>query len=54
MLVVDSQIHIWADSVPTNAIHRQIPTYSVDDVLIAMQNPRGAGGGGLAGLLVLG
>ena len=33
MLVVDSQIHLWANSVPTNAIHRQIPTYSVDDVL---------------------
>ena len=36
MLVVDSQIHIWANSVPTNPTHRQIPTYSVDDVLKEM------------------
>ncbi len=36
MLVVDSQIHIWANSVPANPIHRQIPTYSVDDALKEM------------------
>jgi len=33
MLIVDSQIHIWENGLPTNPAHRQIPVYSKDDAL---------------------
>jgi predicted TIM-barrel fold metal-dependent hydrolase len=33
MLIVDSQIHIWENGLPTNPAHRQIPVYSQDDAL---------------------
>ena len=36
MLIVDSQVHIWSNAVPTNAAHRQIPTFSADDLLKEM------------------
>ncbi|MBM3222417.1 MAG: amidohydrolase [Candidatus Tectomicrobia bacterium] len=39
MLIVDSQIHLWA-SATMPAHHRQIPTYTVDD---ALQEMAGAG-----------
>ena len=33
MLVVDSQIHIWSKNLPTNPAHRQITSYTAEDVL---------------------
>ena len=36
MLIVDAQVHIWANSTPTNPAHRQISTYSADDLLKEM------------------
>lgn len=36
MLIVDSQIHIWAKGIPTNPAHRQISVYSKDDALREM------------------
>ena len=36
MLIVDAQVHIWADSIPTNPAHRQIPNYSATDLLREM------------------
>jgi predicted TIM-barrel fold metal-dependent hydrolase len=36
MLIVDSQIHIWKNSLPTNPAHRQIAVYSQDDALREM------------------
>ena len=33
MLIVDSQIHIWQNGLPTNPAHRQIVIYSQDDAL---------------------
>jgi len=36
MLVIDSQIHIWQNSLPPNPYHRQISSYSYDDALREM------------------
>ena len=36
MLVVDSQVHIWQNSVPAGPTHRQIPSYTAEDVLHEM------------------
>ena len=36
MLIVDSQIHIWKNHLPTNAAHRQVLNYTQDDVLREM------------------
>jgi predicted TIM-barrel fold metal-dependent hydrolase len=36
MLIVDAQVHIWANHKPTNANHRQVETYSKDDLLEEM------------------
>lgn len=36
MLIVDSQIHIWNNGIPTNPSHRQISRYSQDDALREM------------------
>ena len=36
MLVVDAQVHIWNGATPTNATHRQVPSYTADDVLREM------------------
>ena len=36
MLIVDAQVHIWANHKPTNANHRQVETYSADDLLREM------------------
>ena len=36
MLIVDSQVHIWQNNVPGVAIHRQIPSYTTEDLLKEM------------------
>ena len=36
MLIVDAQVHIWANNKPTNPGHRQIDTFSKDDLLKEM------------------
>ena len=36
MLIVDAQVHIWANHKPTNANHRQVETYSADDLMAEM------------------
>ena len=36
MLIVDSQVHIWESGLPTNRAHRQITSYSKDDLLKEM------------------
>jgi predicted TIM-barrel fold metal-dependent hydrolase len=36
MTIVDAQVHIWANHVPTNPNHRQVPTFSAEDLLKEM------------------
>ena len=36
MLIVDAQVHIWATGIPTNPAHRQISSFSADDLLKEM------------------
>ena len=36
MLIVDAQVHIWGKNLPTNPAHRQITTFSKDDLLKEM------------------
>ena len=36
MQIVDAQIHLWNEGKPTNANHRQIERYTVDDALAEM------------------
>ena len=36
MLIVDSQIHIWGKNLPANPAHRQITSYTAEDVLREM------------------
>ena len=36
MLIVDAQVHIWSGHKPTNATHRQVETFSKDDLLREM------------------
>jgi predicted TIM-barrel fold metal-dependent hydrolase len=36
MLIVDAQVHIWANNKPTNPNHRQVATFSKDDLLKEM------------------
>ena len=36
MLIVDSQVHIWSQGLPGNRAHRQIESYSMDDLLKEM------------------
>jgi predicted TIM-barrel fold metal-dependent hydrolase len=36
MRIVDAQVHIWANHVPANPNHRQVATYSADDLLAEM------------------
>ena len=38
MLIVDAQVHIWSNAIPTNAAHRQIPTYTTVDLLRDMDD----------------
>jgi predicted TIM-barrel fold metal-dependent hydrolase len=36
MLIVDAQIHLWANNLPTNAAHRQVPHFSAEECLAEM------------------
>ncbi len=36
MLIVDAQVHLWADNLPANPRHRQIPNFLTDDLLKEM------------------
>ena len=36
MLIVDAQVHIWRTGPPTNPAHRQITSFSADDLLKEM------------------
>ena len=36
MLVVDAQIHLWSQNLPTNAAHRQVPSWSAEECLEEM------------------
>ena len=36
MLIVDAQVHIWGTGLPTNPAHRQITSFSADDLLKEM------------------
>ena len=36
MLIVDAQVHLWADNLPANPSHRQIPNFLTDDLLKEM------------------
>ena len=36
MLIVDAQVHLWANNVPANPGHRQIPDFTADDLLKEM------------------
>src|SRR6202162_22379 len=36
MLIVDAQIHLWLQGLPTNAAHRQIPSWSAEECLEEM------------------
>jgi len=37
MLIVDAQVHIWANNKLTNPNHRQVENYSKDDLLREMR-----------------
>jgi len=36
MLIVDAQVHIWGKGLPTNPAHRQISSFTQDDLLKEM------------------
>ena len=36
MLIVDAQVHIWGAGLPTNPAHRQITSFTADDLLKEM------------------
>jgi predicted TIM-barrel fold metal-dependent hydrolase len=36
MLIVDAQVHIWGQGLPTNRAHRQITRYTKNDLLQEM------------------
>jgi len=36
LLIVDSQVHIWSTGLPTNPAHRQITSFTVDDLFREM------------------
>ena len=38
MLIVDSQVHIWSTGLPTNRAHRQITSFSMEDLLQEMDD----------------
>ncbi|HEX3861365.1 MAG TPA: amidohydrolase family protein [Stellaceae bacterium] len=38
MLIVDAQIHLWLQGLPTNPAHRQVPAYSAEACLMEMNN----------------
>ena len=36
MLIVDAQVHIWGSGPPTNPAHRQVNTFTKDELLQEM------------------
>ena len=36
MLIVDAQVHIWSSGLPTNPAHRQVTSFTADDLLKEM------------------
>ena len=36
MLIVDAQVHLWANNLPSNPGHRQIPNFLTNDLLNEM------------------
>ena len=36
MLIIDAQVHIWGKGLPTNPSHRQITSFTADDLLKEM------------------
>ena len=36
MLIVDAQFHRWSQGTPTNALHRQVASYSAEECLMEM------------------
>ena len=36
MLIIDAQVHLWGKGLPTNRSHRQITSFTVDDLLKEM------------------
>ena len=38
MLIVDSQVHIWGSNLPANTAHRQVTSYTAEDVLKEMDD----------------
>src|SRR5919108_4336745 len=36
MLIVDAQVHIWSSGPPTNPAHRQVTSFSKDELLREM------------------
>src|SRR5712692_4496753 len=36
MVIIDAQVHIWGKNKPTNPLHRQVESYSKDDLLKEM------------------
>jgi predicted TIM-barrel fold metal-dependent hydrolase len=36
MLIVDAQIHLWSQNLPTNAAHRQVASFSAEECLMEM------------------
>jgi predicted TIM-barrel fold metal-dependent hydrolase len=36
MLIVDAQVHLWQNHLPTNANHRQIPKFTAEDLINEM------------------
>ena len=43
MLIVDAQVHLWANNVPGNPGHRQIPDFTAEDLLKEMGGKLPAG-----------
>src|SRR5579864_1893398 len=37
MLIVDAQVHLWSNNLPTNAAHRQVTSYSAEECIMEME-----------------
>ncbi len=46
MLIIDAQVHIWGKGLPTNPSHRQITSFTADDLLKEMDE------GGIDGAVI--
>ena len=38
MLIVDAQVHIWSAGKPSNARHRQVASFTKDELLKEMES----------------